>query len=220
MASTKALKPRKTAVQARSRFTVGAIYEAAVQVFSENGYAGATTDLIAERAGVSVGTLYQYFPNKQAILVGIWNRGMEDADRTRDSFANCHRREGSFGPETMRKIFQAVYRLHKDSVRPHLFFEEVPQPDFIKERLSEKESIAIGMFVRALECSVNVRKRKLEVAARVIYEVTERLIHRYLTHFRHEMSEDDFITEASDVINRYVFADGPLPQRSRRGRKD
>jgi hypothetical protein len=41
----------------------------------------------------------------------------------------------------------------------------------------------------------------------MIYEVMERLIHRYLTQFRHEMSEVEFITEASDMISRYLFAD-------------
>ena len=69
MTSAKAISPRKTAIQERSKFTVHAIYEAAVQVFTENGYGGTTTDLIAQRAGVSIGTLYQYFPNKKAILI-------------------------------------------------------------------------------------------------------------------------------------------------------
>lgn len=41
----------------------------------------------------------------------------------------------------------------------------------------------------------------------MIYEVIERLIHRYLAHFRHEMSEDELIAEASDMIVRYLFAD-------------
>ena len=71
------LKPRKRPSQARSKATVEAILVAAAQVFRRQGYAGATTDRIAERAGVSVGSLYQYFPNKDAILVALTERHVD-----------------------------------------------------------------------------------------------------------------------------------------------
>ena len=69
MARRKPLNPRKQPSQGRSRFTIRQIVEAAARVFEERGYAGATTNRIAERAGVSIGSLYQYFPNKESILV-------------------------------------------------------------------------------------------------------------------------------------------------------
>jgi AcrR family transcriptional regulator len=65
------LKPRKQPKQARSKATVAAILEAATQLLVERGLSGLTTDRIAERAGVSVGSLYQYFPNKDAIMVAL-----------------------------------------------------------------------------------------------------------------------------------------------------
>ena len=207
MTSERAVKPRKTAIQERSKFTVETIYEAAVQIFTENGYAGATTDLIAERAGVSIGTLYQYFPNKQAILVGIWNRGMEDADRKRDLLVNSCKWEGGLDPNRTKSIVKGVLALHKESVKPHLFFEEIAQPDFIKERLLQKESIIISMFKHILEHSTNLRTHRVDIAARMMYEVMDKLIHRYLIHFQHELSEDEFVKEASDMISRYLFAD-------------
>ncbi|MFD1911284.1 TetR/AcrR family transcriptional regulator [Halodurantibacterium flavum] len=63
-----ALKPRKTPAQRRARVTVDAIYEATIQVLLRDGMAGLTTTRVAARAGVSVGTLYQYFPHKQALI--------------------------------------------------------------------------------------------------------------------------------------------------------
>jgi AcrR family transcriptional regulator len=63
------LEPRKTPVQARSTVTVEAIYEATFQVLLAVGPDRLTTTRVAERAGVSVGTLYQYFPNKQSLLL-------------------------------------------------------------------------------------------------------------------------------------------------------
>src|ERR1700693_3193222 len=64
-------QPRKTPVQARAAFTVGVISEATIQVLLSAGVERLTTTRGAERAGVSVGTLYQYYPNKQSLLFAV-----------------------------------------------------------------------------------------------------------------------------------------------------
>jgi AcrR family transcriptional regulator len=61
-------KPRKLPVQARSKHTIDAIFEATIQVLLVGGVGKLTTTKVADRAGVSVGTLYQYFPNKNVLL--------------------------------------------------------------------------------------------------------------------------------------------------------
>jgi len=66
-----AFEPRKTPVQARSTVTVEAISEAAIQVLLSHGVERLTTTRVAERAGVSVGTLYQYYPNKHSLLFAV-----------------------------------------------------------------------------------------------------------------------------------------------------
>jgi AcrR family transcriptional regulator len=71
------LKPRKSPRQARSEATVDAIYEATIQVLQAEGASRLTTTRVSERAGVSVGTMYQYFPNKQALLYAVLNRHMD-----------------------------------------------------------------------------------------------------------------------------------------------
>src|SRR5262249_14251025 len=65
-------EPRKTPVQARSTVTVEAICEAAIQVLLSHGADKLTTTRVAERAGVSVGTLYQYYPNKESLLAAVF----------------------------------------------------------------------------------------------------------------------------------------------------
>ena len=65
------LEPRKTPQQSRSVATVEAIHDATIQVLLKNGAERLTTVHVAERAGVSVGTLYQYFPNKQALMFAV-----------------------------------------------------------------------------------------------------------------------------------------------------
>src|SRR5512138_188963 len=78
---TTRLTPRKQPVQQRSRATVESILTAASQVFAEQGYAAGTTNRIAERAGVSIGTLYQYFPNKETLAVRLLERHVEQGER-------------------------------------------------------------------------------------------------------------------------------------------
>lgn len=71
------LEPRKTPRQARSIATVDAIFQATLQVLLAKGASHLTTTLVAERAGVSVGTMYQYFPNKQALLCALVGQHLE-----------------------------------------------------------------------------------------------------------------------------------------------
>ena len=68
------LRPRRSPSQTRSRATVDGILTAAARIFARDGFATGTTNRIAELAGVSIGSLYEYFPNKQALLVDCWTR--------------------------------------------------------------------------------------------------------------------------------------------------
>ena len=74
------MKPRKSARQARSAATVEVIVEAAARILETAGIAGYTTNAVAERAGVSVGSLYQYFPNKDAITRALIRRELESLE--------------------------------------------------------------------------------------------------------------------------------------------
>ena len=68
------LHPRRTPRQARSRANIDALLEATAHLLREGGYAGLTTNHIAERAGLSIGTLYQFFPGKEAIVAALIER--------------------------------------------------------------------------------------------------------------------------------------------------
>ncbi len=72
------LEPRKSPVQARSTASVDAILQATLQVLLAVGKEQLTTTKVAARAGVSVGTLYQYFPNKSSLLQAVLRRHMEE----------------------------------------------------------------------------------------------------------------------------------------------
>ncbi len=72
---------RRNPKQARALETVEIIFEATTRILQQRGLAALNTNLIAERAGISVGTLYQYFPNKEAILVAMARREIESSGK-------------------------------------------------------------------------------------------------------------------------------------------
>src|SRR5271163_65770 len=71
-------KPRKRASQERSRATVDALVEATARILVREGFDKASTNRIAEKAGVSVGSLYQYFPSKEALVAAVMERHSQE----------------------------------------------------------------------------------------------------------------------------------------------
>ncbi len=95
-AAKPALQPRKTPVQTRSAATVDAILQATIQVLLAIGKERLTTTQVALRAGVSVGTLYQYFPNKSALLQACLKRHMDEISGAIDRVCDQYRSAGPF----------------------------------------------------------------------------------------------------------------------------
>ncbi|MBR0833928.1 TetR/AcrR family transcriptional regulator [Bradyrhizobium manausense] len=78
MARKPPTKPRKNALQERSRATVDALIEATARILVREGFEKTSTNRIAEVAGVSVGSLYQYFPSKEALVAAVIDRHHEE----------------------------------------------------------------------------------------------------------------------------------------------
>jgi AcrR family transcriptional regulator len=77
---------RREPTQDRSKQRLERIVEAATLVFAESGYEGATTEAIAERAGVPIGSVYQFFPNKKALFEAVGAKHLEAIRTLFDSF--------------------------------------------------------------------------------------------------------------------------------------
>lgn len=87
------LKPRKSAVQARSAATVEALHTATLQVLTQQGLIRCTTTRVAERAGMSVGSLYQYYPNRDALLAAVLEKHLVEVAETVE--LACDRYQGT-----------------------------------------------------------------------------------------------------------------------------
>jgi AcrR family transcriptional regulator len=88
-----AFEPRKMPIQTRATVTVRAICEATIQVLLSDGADRLTTTRVAYRAGVSVGTLYQYYPNKQSLLFAVFEDHMDKVSRAVETACAdaCHK---------------------------------------------------------------------------------------------------------------------------------
>lgn len=103
-----ALTPRKKPRQARSAATLDAIFEATIQVLLADGMRALTTTRVAERAGVSVGTMYQYFPHKQSLIYALNERYLEVlADKVE---ATCRAQTGRPVAEMLAALIETYWR--------------------------------------------------------------------------------------------------------------
>ncbi|MBB6551450.1 TetR/AcrR family transcriptional regulator [Nonomuraea rubra] len=141
------LTPRKQPRQQRSRETVAAILEAAAQLFQRYGYAGTTTNKIAERAGVSIGSLYQYFPNKDSLLVALAEHYLaESGEQVARVFARAAEQRPSL-PELLTGLVGCVADLHTDRPALHrLLFDQAPRTPGLVARFRQAEQrIAVAL---------------------------------------------------------------------------
>ncbi|MDV9173713.1 TetR/AcrR family transcriptional regulator [Streptomyces sp. W16] len=121
--------PRKRPRQQRSQETYDAILEAAAQLFESLGYTGATTNRIAERAGVSIGSLYQYFPNKDALLYALGERHAQALAAALMSAAADLRESAPPAEETIRTLYSTLAQLHDTDPHLHrLLYDRAPRP--------------------------------------------------------------------------------------------
>jgi AcrR family transcriptional regulator len=107
------LDPRKTPQQKRARATCDAILEAAARIIASQGLAAFNTNAVAERAGVSIGSLYQYFPNKDALMAALIKRQQEAQLVTLEAAAEIVGSEETL-EKVVRSLVRAAMQHHRD----------------------------------------------------------------------------------------------------------
>lgn len=199
------LEPRKTPVQDRSRQTVEYILTAAAQVFDEEGYAAGTTNRIAERAGVSIGTLYQYFPNKEALAVTLLEQHVEQGMQMFRRLVDMAGRRRRDLHSTLRMFAGAMLDLHADRPRlQHLLLDEAPRPPHLEAHLLRAEEAAARIVADLLRSYSEVRRCNLERAARLTVQTVEDLTHRFVTHPPRGLSRRGFVDELVAMLEAYL----------------
>ena len=163
-----ALKPRKEPRQARSRQTNEVILEAAARVLAREGVAGFNTNRVAEVAGVSVGSLYQYYPNKAALLFKLHER---------ETFENWERLQGILGDrrrsprERVRRTIVAFFESEAEELAlrgalqgAEAYFRSTPE-------FAELEAMALARLREFLREVLGPGARDLAFKARLLRTV-------------------------------------------------
>jgi AcrR family transcriptional regulator len=149
--AAESLSPRKRPQQQRSRVTIDAIFEATIQVLLATGLDRITTIQIADRAGVSVGSLYQYFPNKRALLAAVVRRHIgEVVDAT---IAACNAAHGKSMGEMCAAMVDAFVaaKTRRPDVSRALYLPTalVNTDSFVKEEAARCAQAVHDMLVTA-----------------------------------------------------------------------
>ncbi|MDA8451750.1 TetR/AcrR family transcriptional regulator [Acidovorax sp. NCPPB 3859] len=169
-------QPRKAPRQARSQAMVEAILEATARVLAERGYAGTNTNLVAERAGVSIGSVYQYFPNKDSLVTALHERhGAQMYTAIADVLA-AERPDGLRGHvQAMVRALLAAHRVAPDLHR--VLEKEFPFFDAPRE-----ESAADGGIFRQVRALLESHRGEiapadLDLATWMVLQTMESLVH-------------------------------------------
>jgi AcrR family transcriptional regulator len=197
------LRPRKTPRQPRAHETRARILDAARTVFARHGYSAGTTNRIADEAGLSVGSLYQYFPNKDAILVELVNAHIDDG--THEVLAALQQAENERADlaGSMRVIVSALVRLHARDRRLHqVLFEESPRPPSLLRRLRDLEDGVVEVFADRLRTE-RPTLASPELTARITIVTTESLVHRLVATDR-PLDTEQFVDEVTRMIVNYL----------------
>ncbi len=205
MEKDKTIEIRKKPIQKRSQKTVEAIFDAAAQILSEKGYAQTTTDRIAEKAGISIGSLYQYFPNKDSIMLGIVERHITEMNEFVEEMISAIQSSGVMTRQMMKNFAKLMIEHHDKEPELHrVLFEESPQPQSIKAAINMAEKRAANGLAKNLIISSGGNKKNPELSLRIAVRTIEALTHWYVLEANDDIPEDDFIDELAEMINGYL----------------
>lgn len=167
--------PRKRPRQQRSRELVAAIIEAAARVFGEHGYGPTSMTRVAEVAGVSVGSMYQYFADKRSLVTALHERHTEDAvGVVEDARAKA---DQSSLEESVRHVVRGLLHIHRKSPGlQRVLHDECPALQYRKAD-SPKGRALVASTTRLLEAHGEVRHDNLTLAAKVVARIVEELVH-------------------------------------------
>ena len=201
-------RPRKAARQERSQATVDAILEAAARLFAEGGLDEVNTNHIAERAGVSIGSLYQYFPSKQAILGELIDR---HAERT---IAALRTKLADFAcrpiPEVLREVVEILLEADTIDLNLHrVFLDKLPDAGRIEQRHGEIRHMTAVVRTELLEGHRNdVAVGDLDVGAVVLVHALEAVTNAVVFEFPERLRDPKLLDEIVALAVRYLLPSG------------
>jgi AcrR family transcriptional regulator len=200
--------PRKVASQERSRSTVDALLEATARVLTKEGYDRASTNRIAEVAGVSIGSLYQYFPSKEALVAAVIDRHTQEVSEvTRNALVKVAARPIEVAA---REFVSVAIDAHRVNPKLHgVLSEQIPRVgrlENIEANVRESYALVRG-YLEAHRDEIDVAD--LDLAAFVLVTAVEALTHGAVLR-RPDILADGkaryFVDDVTRLVVRYLRA--------------
>lgn len=198
------LSPRRKPRQVRAELTRERILTAAAHVFAEHGYAAGTTNRIAEHARISIGSLYQYFPNKDAILAELVVRHID-----RGTWAKADQIDlsaGSLGTMVRALVRDAIDNHRDDPALLRIMIEEASFSPDLLDAVERHGRSRVAQICELLGRHPDVRVRDLGTAAELIVFTVETNTHKLMADPQ-TIPVESFESELVDMITRYLRGD-------------
>jgi AcrR family transcriptional regulator len=206
MARKPPTKPRKHASQERSRATVDALIEATARILVREGFDKASTNRIAEVAGESVGSLYQYYPGKEALVAAVIDRHNQDIMRVvRAALAEVASQPVEKAVRTLVAIAIEAHRI--DPKLHRVLAEQIPRTGRL-ENVEAFNRETYALFRAYLDGHRDeVRMVDLGLAAFVCVTSIEALTHTAVLHSSEKLSDETvgtLVDEATRLVVGYL----------------
>jgi AcrR family transcriptional regulator len=213
------LRPRKRPVQDRSRATVDAILDAAARVLVQAGYGGFTTNAVAARAGVSVGSLYQYFPNKEALLAELTARHVAALEQ---GFEAVMSRVADAPLATVvAALIEANVAVHLvDPALHRVVSAEVPELGPVDARTAYERRLTDRVRALLVSRRAEIAVDDLDLATYMIVRTVEATVHEAVVERPRDLESGAVAREVTRLVLGYLTLDAaatrPAAQRSGR----
>ncbi|QUX93815.1 TetR family transcriptional regulator [Marinomonas sp. A3A] len=187
-------------VQKRSKATVDAIIQASTYILMKSGWGGFTTNAIAERAGVNISSLYQFFPNKESIVAELQKRHSDDM-RTDLLNTLSNLPAGLTFREVLTEIIDVLVKKHQMEPEVHkVLNKEIPFT--VRSVLDEATELRDRLLFILEPHMVNVPDRKLSIY--IIGVSIDAVINEVISSRPHMLSEAALTTELVTLLERFL----------------
>jgi AcrR family transcriptional regulator len=193
------VSPRKNPKQQRSRSLVDSAVEAAARILSRMGYEGATTNRVAETAGISIGSLYQYFPNRDALIGAVIDRHLDKFMRqTEKDFEDFPDLSPEQGIEKVIRRIASEYLKNRKLFA--VLFDHMPRVQRTKNILHSRRRGAELVLNALSRHGHRIPHRDLKSASYVIVNAVMGVLLMASLDEELPLGEDELVRELVDMV--------------------
>jgi AcrR family transcriptional regulator len=205
MSRNRSYKPRKTPKQQRALSMVNAILDATAQVLVEVGYDYMTTNKVAAKAGISIGSLYQYYPNKEALVAALNTRlGTLELEIIRKKFREIEDHDIGVA---VREVIKAMVDLHRlDPPLHRVLVEQVPRLGDLEKINDTNRQILELMRSYLAQKFADGNLARLDLVLFVVFNVVETLTHQAVLYRSDLLRTEELTDEICALVELYIRA--------------